>query len=236
MNGLRAEPPGSGGIVWRTIFDYNVKHDMTVKNAASRDMRPMVGTRQFDETAVMQRALNVFRQKGLAATSMIDLAQATGVHRGSLYNAYGGKEAIFLSAFETYADDYMRGIRTALDQTDARAALAAFVETVLTSMTAGSPARGCLSTRTATEVDETPPAVQDRIRRWLDELQETIEIGLRRRCLADQLTLPPEEAARLLVTFTRGLAVMERVYHDEAQLRDISASLIRVLVRQAGKD
>ncbi|MBA4612453.1 TetR/AcrR family transcriptional regulator [Stappia taiwanensis] len=196
----------------------------------------MVGTRQFDETAVMQRALNVFRQKGLAATSMIDLAQATGVHRGSLYNAYGGKEAIFLSAFETYADDYMRGIRTALDQTDARAALAAFVETVLTSMTAGSPARGCLSTRTATEVDETPPAVQDRIRRWLDELQETIEIGLRRRCLADQLTLPPEEAARLLVTFTRGLAVMERVYHDEAQLRDISASLIRVLVRQAGKD
>ncbi|MCA1300626.1 TetR/AcrR family transcriptional regulator [Stappia indica] len=184
----------------------------------------------------MQRALNVFRQKGLAATSMIDLAEATGVHRGSLYNAYGGKEAIFLSAFETYAEDYMRGIRSALDQTDARLALAAFVETVLASMIAGSPARGCLSTRTATEVDEAAPAVRERIKLWLDDLQEAIETSLGQPHLADQLTLPPEDAARFLVTFTRGLAVMERVYHDEAQLREISASLVRVLVRQAGKD
>ncbi|WP_425088562.1 TetR/AcrR family transcriptional regulator [Stappia sp.] len=192
----------------------------------------MVGTRQFDENAVMQRALDVFRHKGLAATSMIDLALATGVHRGSLYNAYGGKDAIFLTAFEQYARDYLQGIRIALDQPDARAALTAFVDQVLTRMTTGSPARGCLTTRTAAESNETTPLVRERIRGWLKELEDTIEAGLRQHGLAAQLVLPPRETARFLVTFTRGLAVMERVHQDDASLRELSRSLIDVLVQR----
>ncbi|WP_029058424.1 TetR/AcrR family transcriptional regulator [Stappia stellulata] len=192
----------------------------------------MVGTRQFDEAAVMQRALDVFRHKGLASTSMIDLALATGVHRGSLYNAYGSKDAIFLTAFEQYARDYLCGVRAALEQPDAHTALSAFVDHVLAGLACGSPARGCLSTRTAAESQETAPAVRERIRAWLQELEDTIEASLRQPFLADRLVLPPRETARFLVTFTRGLAVMERVHQDDTQLREISSSLIRVLVRQ----
>ena len=40
----------------------------------------MVGVRQFDEQAVLSRALEVFWRKGVGATSMIDLAKATGHH------------------------------------------------------------------------------------------------------------------------------------------------------------
>ena len=57
---------------------------------------PMVGTRQFDEDALLEAALNTFWQNGFTATSMIDVAEATGVQRGSLYNAYGDKRGIFL--------------------------------------------------------------------------------------------------------------------------------------------
>ena len=51
----------------------------------------MVGTRQFDEDALLEAALRAFWQNGFVATSMIDVAEATGVQRGSLYNAYGDK-------------------------------------------------------------------------------------------------------------------------------------------------
>ena len=37
-----------------------------------------------------------FWRKGLHDATMQDLAAATGVLRGSLYHAYGDKEAIFL--------------------------------------------------------------------------------------------------------------------------------------------
>jgi AcrR family transcriptional regulator len=192
----------------------------------------MVGTRQFDETATMKRALDVFRRKGLAATSMNDLALATGVHRGSLYNAYGGKDALFLTAFEAYAQSYLQAVRVALDRPDARAALTGFMDHVLTSMTSGSPARGCLSTRTAAESGESVPAVQARIRAWLDDLEEAIGTALRQNGLDAQLALPASETARLLVTFTRGLAVMERVRQDDAELQATAATLIRLLLRE----
>ena len=67
----------------------------------------MVGTRQFDEQEVIATALEVFWRKGLHDATMQDLAAATGVQRGSLYNAYGDKEEIFLRAFDQYADQFL---------------------------------------------------------------------------------------------------------------------------------
>ncbi|UQS88546.1 TetR/AcrR family transcriptional regulator [Pseudomonas chlororaphis subsp. piscium] len=51
----------------------------------------------------MSAVLDVFWRKGWQSTSMADLAEAAEVQRGSLYHAYGGKEALFLLAFEAYA-------------------------------------------------------------------------------------------------------------------------------------
>ena len=67
----------------------------------------MVGARQFDEQEVIAIALDVFWRKGLHDATMQDLATATGVQRGSLYNAYGDKEAIFLRAFDQYAGQFL---------------------------------------------------------------------------------------------------------------------------------
>lgn len=191
----------------------------------------MAGVRQFDEAAVMRNALDLFWRKGLAATSMLDLAEATGVQRGSLYNAYGSKDAIFLIAFEAYAERYLDMVREALDKADLHAALTDFFEMVIANMSAGSPARGCLSTRTATEGDVAGPAVQKRLREWLDDIEAAICAALAVPEFADRLTLPPEAAAQLLVTFTRGLAVMERVHHDTARLRQTATALVRLMVR-----
>ncbi len=78
----------------------------------------MVGTRQFDEDALLEVALKTFWQNGFAATSMIDVAEATGVQRGSLYNAYGDKERLFLLAFERYASRFLDFVRQALSNPD----------------------------------------------------------------------------------------------------------------------
>lgn len=194
----------------------------------------MVGVRQFDEEEVLTRALDLFRRKGLRATSMLDLAQATGVQRGSLYNAYGGKEELFLRAFDRYAGRFLGAMRAALAKPDLRQALTAFFDTAIASMTGvakdGAPARGCLSTRTAAEVGVAEPRIQERLRALLDEMEAIVETALSAEAARRRLTLPPAEAARLIVTFTRGLAVIERVYGDPRRLREIAASLIQTLV------
>ncbi|MPW22655.1 TetR family transcriptional regulator [Paraburkholderia sp. CNPSo 3157] len=59
----------------------------------------MAGQRRFDEQAVFNVALEVLELRGYKDATMVELAKATGVQRGALYNAYGSKEELFLGAF-----------------------------------------------------------------------------------------------------------------------------------------
>jgi TetR/AcrR family transcriptional regulator, transcriptional repressor for nem operon len=193
----------------------------------------MAGVRQFDESEMLGEALGVFWRKGLRATTMQDIAQASGVQRGSLYNAYGGKEEIFLLAFDSYVGRFLDNIRHALDSTpNPEQGLRALFDAAIASMTSGSPARGCLSTRTATEsaaLDD--PRLQERLRGMLDELRRIVLATFSTDAARARLAVSPEEAADLVVTFTRGLAVMERVYQDADHLDRIAAALVRTLFR-----
>src|ERR1700748_1484100 len=112
-------------------------------------MKSMVGVRQFDEQEVIALALDVFWRKGLNDATMQDLAEATGVQRGSLYNAYGDKEASFLRAFDRYAARFLEAAWTSLGGDEDEQALGRFFGTIIANMTAGTPARGCLTTKTA---------------------------------------------------------------------------------------
>ena len=188
----------------------------------------MVGVRQFDEERVLSDALAVFWRKGLRATSMLDLAEATGVQRGSLYNAYGDKEELFLLAFDRYAKRFLETARKSLRGEDVESTLRTFLNTMIANMTDGVPPRGCLTTKTANETDLIGDAVSDKVRDLLDELEAVLADGFARH--ADELNLPPGDAANLVVTFTRGLAVMERVHHDASRLRKTADLLVKSLV------
>ncbi|MBA2246846.1 MAG: TetR/AcrR family transcriptional regulator [Chloroflexia bacterium] len=57
-------------------------------------------TRSFNQADVVAIAANTFLCTGYEATSIDDLVDATGVHRGSLYKAFGSKRGLFLLALE----------------------------------------------------------------------------------------------------------------------------------------
>jgi len=192
----------------------------------------MAGVRQFDESEMLSEALGVFWRKGLRATTMQDLAEATGVLRGSLYNAYGSKEEIFLLAFDSYVGRFLAGVRQALESTpDPEQGLRAVFGAAIASMTRGSPARGCLSTRTATEAALDDPRLQDRLRGMLDELRRIVLAALSTDTARARLAVTPEEAADLVVTFTRGLSfACSRATLTEG-LERIAAALVRALFR-----
>ncbi|MEP9377300.1 helix-turn-helix domain-containing protein [Aquabacter sp. CN5-332] len=189
----------------------------------------MAGVRRFDEEEVLAKAEAVFRQKGYEATSMLDLASATGVQRGSLYHAYGDKEELFLRTFGRYEARFLTATAQVLEGADIRAALTAFFDIAIANMTAG-PARGCLTTKTAAEGEQTSARIRAEVRGLLDELDALLAAAFARAGAQGALALPADEASRMVVTFTRGLAVMERVYGDAGALRDTARTLIDLLV------
>ncbi|SDL30327.1 DNA-binding transcriptional regulator, AcrR family [Nonomuraea maritima] len=191
----------------------------------------MVGQRQFNERRALERAREVFWLKGYGATTMQDIATASGVLRGSLYNAYRDKETLFLRAYEGYAEEMLEETARALAHPDVEQALHDFFDFTITSMTMGVPPRGCLTTKTVVDTR----ADDERIRTAVRDLLDGMERLLRERLSAEEararLALPPEEAARVLITMTRGIVVMERVHQDPARLRSTAASLVTALLR-----
>jgi TetR/AcrR family transcriptional regulator, transcriptional repressor for nem operon len=189
----------------------------------------MVGARQFDEQAAIATALDVFWRKGLHDATMQDLATATGVQRGSLYNAYGDKGAIFLRAFDRYAGQFLETAAQALARGDAAARLGNFLDVIIANMTSGSPPRGCLTTRTALDPAISRPAVRRRVQNLLNRLEQLIAEAIS-SASGPLPAIDVNRLARVVVTFTRGLAVMERAGYGRKQLKESAATFVDALV------
>jgi TetR/AcrR family transcriptional repressor of nem operon len=193
----------------------------------------MVGTRQFDENALLEVALKTFWQNGFAATSMVDVAEATGIQRGSLYNAYGDKERLFLLAFERYASRFLDFVRQALASSDPVVALTALFKGAIANMSEGAPSRGCLTTKMAIELPLAGHLIEERVKHLIEDFTTLVRKALSTSVARRRLSCDPDIAAELVVTFTRGLAVMERVYRNPRHLEQMSQQFLRILLPEA---
>lgn len=66
----------------------------------------MARTKDFDEKAVLQKAICLFWDKGYNGTSMQDLVDGLGISRSSLYDTFGDKHQLYLKALEAYQQHY----------------------------------------------------------------------------------------------------------------------------------
>jgi AcrR family transcriptional regulator len=198
--------------------------------------------REFDHDDVLRVAFDQFWRKGVRGTSLSDIARDAGVQRGSLYNAFGSKEALFLCAYRRYAGEYLAALGKALGAGTLRARLGAFFDLTIKNFRSGSPPRGCPTTRGLMELgaeqgkgldDDARQAFADLVVRITALVQDALSEAAERGEFAGD----PASTALHLITVTRGLAVLERAFDDEGQLRMIAAHTIDlVLGKTTGQD
>ncbi|WP_433765399.1 TetR/AcrR family transcriptional regulator [Pseudomonas putida] len=191
----------------------------------------MAGVRQFNEEQTLDLAMELFWRQGFGATSMPQLAEATGVLRGSLYNAYGDKQALFLEVFARYQARFLAAAREALDEPHLDRALKAFFAYTIDSMTQGTPPRGCLTTKTAIDEAANSEPIRQALRGLLDGLEALLVERFTTEDAQQRLALDPVAAARLVVSQTRGIVVIERLYQDPQRLQEIADSLVAILLQ-----
>jgi TetR/AcrR family transcriptional regulator, transcriptional repressor for nem operon len=198
-----------------------------------------VRPREFDHDDVLRIAFDQFWRKGVRGTQLSDIARDAGVQRGSLYNAFGSKEALFLCAYERYAGEYASSLQKALSAGTLRERLTAFFELTIKNFRSGSPPRGCPTTRGLMELspvegegldENARRAFADLVARITALVQEALSEGGER----GEFNGDPETAALHIVTVTRGLAVLERAFGDEAQLRTIAAHTVDLVLGKKG--
>jgi AcrR family transcriptional regulator len=70
---------------------------------------------QFERNDVIDESIALFWQKGYSGASIQQVVKTTGLKPGSIYLAFGSKEALFREALERYAQKSIRHIRNTLD-------------------------------------------------------------------------------------------------------------------------
>ncbi|MEU0790076.1 helix-turn-helix domain-containing protein [Amycolatopsis sp. NPDC005961] len=101
--------------------------------------------RAFVTETALDRAAEVFWQRGYEGASLSALTAAMGINRPSLYATFGSKQELFRRAFTRYHDAQVATARAALDQPTVYASVEAFLRTGADGITAANHPPGCLS-------------------------------------------------------------------------------------------
>ncbi|MET0393817.1 MAG: TetR/AcrR family transcriptional regulator [Chitinophagaceae bacterium] len=113
----------------------------------------MARTKVFDEQQVLDKAMNLFWQKGYNATSAQDLVEGLGISRSSLYDTYGDKHSLFIRALHQYRrqriDD---AVSEAGTTPDPEAYIRSLFEFVKTEALDENHSRGCFMVNSAVEL------------------------------------------------------------------------------------
>jgi TetR/AcrR family transcriptional repressor of nem operon len=177
--------------------------------------------REFDKDSVLEVVALQFWEHGYHATSLTDLTTATGLHRGSLYGAYGDKHQMLLAALQHYS-------RTSLASLDDNlhsevSPLAGIRRYLLNQAAQAIAGRGCLIANTTLEllpgdqdvaaiITAHQGAVEDRLVATLERARASGELSGKRSA---------HTLARYLLTVAQGLWESGRTTSDPQTLFEV---------------
>jgi TetR/AcrR family transcriptional regulator, transcriptional repressor for nem operon len=188
--------------------------------------------REFEEEEVLDAAIECFWRRGLEATSVRHLTEATGVNQPSLYNAFGDKRELFAQALERYATRSMRERIERLEQKHPpKEAIRAFFRELVARTLSDPDHRGCLIVNSALEVAPHDAELKAVIASYLGEIEAFFCRCLERLKESGSLStsLEPRDTARLFLGVLLGVRVAARAKPERALLEGMVRPALAIL-------
>ncbi|MEV7030146.1 TetR/AcrR family transcriptional regulator [Streptomyces sp. NPDC093272] len=197
----------------------------------------MARPRKFDEQQVLATAREQFWARGYAATRMDDIAEATGLGKGSLYGAFGGKQDLFHRVFDDYCTSVVDATAQQLrgDDEDAYTRLSAHIHAVAAASAADTAQRGCLLAKGTAELAEHDKTLATRAHTAIETLHALLkdDIAACQRNGDLDADADPGQLAALVLAVLRGIEALAKAGADEKTLTDIARTALAVLPRPA---
>jgi len=186
----------------------------------------------FDEELALDAAIECFRLRGYAATSVRDLTTAMGISGTSLYNSFGGKRTLFIKALERYVERSVRArLRRLESSLPPKRAIRTLIEDVIERSLTDRTWGGCLLINSALEIAPHDPELAAEIAERLGE----IEAFFRRSIVAAQAegTIPRKQKStdlsRLLLGILMAIRVLARSKPDRNLLEGMARPALATL-------
>ena len=180
--------------------------------------------KNFDENEAVRDAMRVFWEKGYEATSLTDLLEGTGLSRGSLYNAFGGKQQLFEQALLEYDRSHRRATLAQLEALDSpQEAFETLFGGLIEEAIEDEARRGCFLVNTALSLESHEPEVQATVKQALKEFEGFFRRGIEVAQARDDMpdSIDAAATAKALLGLVVAIRVLARGAFAEAELRTL---------------
>jgi len=185
----------------------------------------MARPREFDQENALTKAMELFWIKGYERTSIQDLVEFTGVHRGSLYDTFGDKSQLFLACLKKFRTYAMGSTFQVLgEEGNAKELLHRFFNQLITNILHDETGRkGCLITNTAMELGAIDPVISCHVEEYSLEIETIFYTFLLQASQNEQNNSEEQlrEKARFLVGIRSSLYIMGKTVTNRKILDDI---------------
>jgi TetR/AcrR family transcriptional regulator, transcriptional repressor for nem operon len=170
---------------------------------------------------IIEKAAIIFNQYGYAGSSISDIMQLTGLQRGGIYNHFKSKDEIALAAFDYTIDLLHQTVMTEmLYKNHAIERLHALIDAVKRFSKHPSIIGGCPILNTATDSDDTHPALRKRTQEAVNQIRALIgsivELGIRQKEII--ATADGEEVSLVIISTIEGGMMLTKLYGDDLYL------------------
>jgi TetR/AcrR family transcriptional regulator, copper-responsive repressor len=196
-----------------------------------KETKPRGRPRSFDPDEVLDKARAVFWNLGYAATSLDDLAAATGLNRPSLYAAFGDKHALYMAALDRSRTEATAALSAAL-ATDAplRAVLQVIFDRTADIYRRGEEGqRGCFLIGTAVTQAVDDAQARELLGRFIAETDGLFRARFERDAASLASGVTPAGAGSMASATFHTLAVRARTGASEADLKAIGLAAVTMI-------
>ncbi|MDQ4087489.1 MAG: TetR/AcrR family transcriptional regulator [Pseudomonadota bacterium] len=192
--------------------------------------------RGFDPDKVLASVRDTFWRHGYSGTSVDQLVAATGLHKPSLYGAFGDKKRLYLAALDHYLESVRDEFGAAFALPTLNETLRRFTDRAIDLYMRGNGhGKGCFMMSTAVPEAGEDPEIVAVVRRAMDSLDRAM---LRRFEKAkEDGELPPdadaEALAMIVVAHHYDLSARARAGYSREELEALADRTIR-FIAEAG--
>jgi AcrR family transcriptional regulator len=188
--------------------------------APVRGTRPPGRPREFDIDEVLDRVIEVFRERGYEASSMADIERATGLNASSIYNTFGSKDSLFQRALSRYESVRLAAITDVLSSgTGGLDDLHRALDLQQAESQSEWGLRGCLAINAMIELGSREASTKASLHEYRRGLAEAIRMPLDRAVAIGEMSATQvPNALALLESLTLAVGVLMRSGATNAEL------------------
>ncbi|WP_422858535.1 TetR/AcrR family transcriptional regulator [Flagellimonas sp. S174] len=192
----------------------------------------MPRTKQFNEKEVLNRAMELFWEKGFHATSIQDLVSHLGINRASLYDTFGGKEALFNQAFQEYCNSSGNMVKGLLEsESSVKKAFEKLFNFAIQETVSDTSRKGCFVVNTTTELIPGDEVIHNILCENLENGAETFTSVIQKGIDQGEIDISKnaKDLGLMLFTFYNGFRVVSKIDADPKKLERMVITALSVL-------